>query len=168
MPVGGLPNVGATCFMASCLQAVCHVTHVAALLRERTCSSFVVGMLRRVSEGARVSATSMQTFVGRCNEEFGLQRRDGEHYDAKECFDAVICNDHCPPLQKVFRCVTLPGATPFQDVQLLLLVYMNTTAVIALLGVWLCTVSCQQFDVILNAEACFNSTPHTYTLFTDL
>ena len=40
-----------------------------------------------------------------------LPLRDGEHYDAKECFDFVFSNDFCPALREVFQCVTLPGAT---------------------------------------------------------
>ena len=38
-----------------------------------------------------------------------MQRDDGDQYDAKECFDSVFCSDHCPALQEVFQCVTLPG-----------------------------------------------------------
>ena len=38
-----------------------------------------------------------------------MQRDDGDQYDAKECFDYVFCSDHCPALQEVFQCVTLPG-----------------------------------------------------------
>ena len=40
-----------------------------------------------------------------------MQRDDGDQYDAKECFDFVFCSDHCPALQEVFQCVTLPGVT---------------------------------------------------------
>ena len=97
--------------MNSCLQVVSHVKHVAQVLRDPTCSSFVVGMLRRVSKGARITTTCMQTFVNRCTKEFRMQRDDGDQYDAKECFDSVFCSDHCPALQEVFQCVTLPGVT---------------------------------------------------------
>ena len=109
--MGGLPNIGGSCFMNSCLQIVSHVKHVGSVLRDPTCSNFVVNMLRRVSKGARVSASSLRTFLHRCNNDVGLQRRDGEHYDAKECFHFVISNDSCPALRKVFQCVTVPGAT---------------------------------------------------------
>ena len=97
--------------MNSCLQIVSHVKHVGSVLRDPTCSNFVVNMLRRVSKGARVSASSLRTFLHRCNNDLGLQRRDGEHYDAKECFHFVFSNDSCPALREVFQCVTLPGAT---------------------------------------------------------
>ena len=110
MVVGGLPNVGATCFMASCLQAVSHLLHVAAVLCDHTCSGFVADMLRRVNKGARINDKYMRTFVDRCNAEFCMRRRQNEQYDAKECFDAVVTNDQCPPLQKVFEWATLPSS----------------------------------------------------------
>ena len=105
-----LPNIGGSCFMNSCLQIVSHVKHVGSVLHDPNCSTFV-NMLRRVSKGARVSASSLRTLIHRCNKDFGLQRRDGEHYNAKECFDLVFSSDFCPALRKVFQCVTLPGAT---------------------------------------------------------